>query len=407
MIFPTGASRGVNFFLYSVSLAIYGIFAVISYPQALPLRWFVAIGFVLRVVALVQNPYTTDLYRFLSDGLHLLAGHNPYLSPPAVAQTDFYEIRSMYGMALWPYFVLGALLSKWFSQQPLLAFKLLAGILELALLLYYTKRGSRLWLVAMLWTSPLLIFENWHEGHLEMVALIPLLLSFEIFKRRGASTGALWLATLSAAVKLQGLLLLLWYRFFPRRNGEFPIQKLLRFDAVWLAFFVALNLALTPTLFFHATLPGSSSGLTMYWVSWQHSQPWLVLGDMVGLSQGITIRLLQLLLLGGCTALVFARLYRQIDAPALLAGWLGCFVFFFPVQHPWYYQLLLLYVMNFRRYQLLFFLLMTLVGWNYLSYTPALAGSVLPQLMAWGVPLSIVFAAKKIRGNWQPKGIGQ
>ena len=59
------------------------------------LKAALALAVLARICFLLLPPFSTDTGRFLADGQTLLAGKNPYSSPPPVA-IEYAHLRSFY-----------------------------------------------------------------------------------------------------------------------------------------------------------------------------------------------------------------------------------------------------------------------------------------------------------------------
>jgi hypothetical protein len=93
-------------------------------------------------------PFSTDTGRFLADGQTLLAGKNPYSSPPPVV-IEYAHLRSFYPPLQEAFFAVVA-----FIHPSAFALKLCGGLAELAFVLWFLYRKRRRplsrWLVAFL-----------------------------------------------------------------------------------------------------------------------------------------------------------------------------------------------------------------------------------------------------------------
>jgi hypothetical protein len=277
----------------------------------------------IRFALLWTDPsLSDDLFRYLWEGRVVAEGANPYLAAPGAAVWDTWASNDMIREAVnhpevpsvYPPLALGlfAALGK-ISYSPLVI-RVFVGGCD-ALVAYFLARvldargRSRdgAWLYALL---PLGAVEAAVSGHLEAVAILPLVIGLLAWERGRSSIGWVGLAGL---VKLLPVLILpaLWRR------------------SPWLYALVAGVAVLTALPFVDAG--GSmAEGLTTYARDWSFNGSFYrllepVLGEWTRAALGVM----------GAAAVGFA-LWRHRD-PARVALWVGgAFVLLSPTVHPWY-----------------------------------------------------------------------
>ncbi|HMY11077.1 MAG TPA: hypothetical protein PKC74_05615, partial [Turneriella sp.] len=92
----------------------------------------------VRIALLFVPGFSTDPQRFLSDGINLLEGRNPYTAAPALP-IAYGHLRSFYTPLMEGFFAFGA----WLMHDPFV-FRLLGGAAELLFLgWFFVRRRSR------------------------------------------------------------------------------------------------------------------------------------------------------------------------------------------------------------------------------------------------------------------------
>lgn len=361
--------RGFPFGLYAIALFFYACFAL-KIKKINSLVFYFILGLFLRFFSLWQIPYSQDYLRFISDGLLLVEGKNPYWEKPTL-DVEYPEMKSMYFITLWPYFLFLALFSKIFPY--FIAAKILPAFFEITLSVFLAKKQKPVaWFYL---TNPLSIFETWHEAHFEIIPVGLLILAFYFLKQKKQKI-FLFLSCLSGSLKLYGFFL--FPIFFVSRK---KFLQIFVFNFAWLIFYLFLCLSLVPTLFFHATLPGQNSGLVNYFHYWHHGQIFMSLFFFLQIKQKIAVLCLYGLFLFGYLWALFYWLFIKKDVQKFLFYFFVSFILFFPVQHPWYYMLLFVYIAFFQKHRDFFILQTILVGLNYLTYTPFFDKSFLPPFL--------------------------
>jgi len=321
----------------------------------------------LRIAALFLPAFSTDTQRFLADGQTLLAGHNPYSSPPPVA-IEYAHLRSFYPpLQELSFAALAAI-----HPKPI-AIKLFAGLAELAFLVWilYRKRKRPLsrWLVAFLLFNPLSLHEVWREGHLDHIAAY--LLYFAIISvrpalaRQAPAVRPYLFTSLSIAWKFVGVFACLWQY---TKRADSPLQRALQILRSPLCFFSCIFFALQLAPAFVFT-PFAERGLTVYVNYWHHGNGIVHLLETAGFSSAHAVWLIQrgILVFGLLVALLYIKKLISFANAYHLA--LGTLVVLFPVQHPWYFFLLLPAIMMPGRWRHLMMLLCTLAPLSYWGYT--------------------------------------
>lgn len=339
-------------------LLIITFLLLLPLSRHLRLSHLISAGILLRIFSLPAAPFTTDLYRYLSDGLNILQGLNPYTTGPVHPLVDYPEIRSLYPPGGQLLFALGAL------TESVYAYKLIFGLFEAGsacLLLRATGyRDSSLNTFLLL--NPLFLHESWGEGHLESASLFFMITALLLIKRKKLNTAA-FLGLGSVAVKLHGVFLLPLLVSFRNRplSALFKTSNLIRV----LLFIAAAVTVVLPVYIFKET--EALQGMQMYTQYWVFAQPLYELLRGLSFSQTESIRYLQIIIAGSITVAALAYLAGFIRQSGYLLLSLTAFLLIFPVQHPWYYQIAAVLFL-FRSYRLFFIILLSLVQLNYFIY---------------------------------------
>ncbi len=316
---------------------------------------------------LMLPPFSTDTQRFLADGQTLLAGKNPYSTPPPAA-IEYAHLRSFYPPLQEVSFAALAAI----YPRPI-TIKLFAGLAEFAFVLWilYRKRKRPLsrWLVAFLLFNPLSLHEVWREGHLDHIAAY--LLYFAIISvcpalaRRAPAVRPYLFTSLSIAWKLFGVFACLWQH---NKRADSPLQRALQIIRSPLAIFsfILFALQLAPAFVF---TPFAERGLTVYVNYWHHGNAIVHALEFFGFSAAHAVWLIQ----RGIVALVLVTGLLYIKKLVSFANAyhfaIGSLVVLFPVQHPWYYLLLFPGILLSRSWRGHLMLLCTLAPFSYLGYT--------------------------------------
>ena len=143
-----------DFGSYSIALFLFSIFLVLlehylksdsrplSAPKLKISNYFLLLsGILLRIVSWGSPPFSTDPYRYLSDGLNILEGQNPYESAVALGTVAYPGYRTIYPLLSQLFFTLGAFLS---SDRAI--FQVIFGLVEIIFLVwfYFTTYHDRL-----------------------------------------------------------------------------------------------------------------------------------------------------------------------------------------------------------------------------------------------------------------------
>ncbi|HNE19234.1 MAG TPA: hypothetical protein PLF85_05925 [Turneriella sp.] len=324
----------------------------------------------VRIALLFVPGFSTDPQRFLSDGINLLEGRNPYTAAPALPIT-YGHLRSFYTPLMEGFFAFGA----WLMHDPFV-FRLLGGAAELLFLgWFFVRRRSRplpLLLTLFLLFNPVSLHEIWREGHLDHIGAF--FLYFAVVSgrsafahRRGKLRGLLFLL-LSIAWKFTGIIAL---AFRLRKLGSSPVQRtVLRLadSFVWMGI-AAFALQLLPVYLFTQF---AERGLTVYTTYWHHGNGIVHLLHGLGFADAHGIYLVQRLILLALLLIGGLYLTGRLSYTNTLCLGLGTLLVLFPVQHPWYYFMLFPFILLYRRWRKPFMVLCCLAPLSYLGYTASL-----------------------------------
>lgn len=335
-------------------------------PGSLPV--LLAIALIMRLVFLALPAFSTDPLRFLSDGINLLEGRNPYTAPPAL-EIPYGHLRSFYPPLMELFFAGAAAL-----MRDAFIFRLLGGVGELLFLAWflYRKRAKPLPRAVMLFLlfNPLSLHEIWREGHLDHIGAF--LLYCAILNVRPKLGGqshrrqAYLFTLLSVAWKFVGVLALAFR--LCRAGGNSPLKRVwLRlsdpFALLVLLFFV---LQFLPALFFTAF---AERGLTVYLYYWHHGNGIVQLLRAMGFADAHGVYLVQRGIVLLLVIIAMLYLLRRISYTDALVLAVGTLLVLFPVQHPWYYFLLFPFIMLYRRWRFALVALCLLAPLSYFGYT--------------------------------------
>jgi hypothetical protein len=289
-------------------------------------RWIIVAAVALRFVLVAAQPtLSDDVWRYLHDGRAQLAGVNPYAFAPADERTRPFRgaehprinhphLVTIYPPAAQLAFALTALLgSSLFAWKLVVLAAELALLLAIAALLRQRARDPRL-LAVYAW-HPLAVLEIAGNGHMEPLALAPLLVALLFAARRRAIPAGAALA-LSAAAKYWAAPLL-------------PLLARGRTRQVAGAAAATAALLYAPYLVGSASPMGSAGTFAREWES--NAGVFLLLQQLTG------SRAAALTCAAGLLAGVLLMLWRHCARPEDSA-----FAFVFatllvaPVVHPWY-----------------------------------------------------------------------
>jgi hypothetical protein len=306
----------------AMATALLFVWAVLVVLLPKPARgpgWVLAAALLLRCVLLPSPPtLSDDVFRYIWEGGLSLSGGNPYLDPPssflpgggdALQAVNHPEVPSVYPPpAMWVFAVLS---TTWLGALPFKAFMGLCDALcAWTLARTLEARGATTapaWLYAL---HPLGAVESAGSGHMESLALLPLLLAIQAHE---SGRSGVFLSAAGGAFKLLPLLLLpaFWSRkgWLVLPAGILAVLCCLPFAADGLEVFSGLG-----TYARHWSFNGSAFPIL----------EWLApgVGRPVGLAAGAAI----------CIAV--HRLPGTAAEKAMRIG--GAFVLLSPTVHPWY-----------------------------------------------------------------------
>ncbi len=345
--------------------------------QLLSARWVLAAGIALRLATVPIDPHTShDPQRYLWDGHVLLAGHDPWRTPPndpAVAELrarvptpeEHAQYPTLYPPAALAIFAACASA----GVHAELAWKLVVTFASLALLFAAwglcraTGRVDRLALVAL---NPLLVLEGGVGAHVDLLAaaLLAVALWLEARGRRRASAGAMGAASALKLLPAAALWPSLW-------QGRWRIV-LVAALVFALPYGLALGLGLSPL-----------GSLPAFFDLWRFGSPLSVLRGPEALEAGVAV---------GVTLLALsAYLARRGSASAAMLVALLAPLCASPVVFPWYLVPLvpLLVLVPSRAV----FLWSTTLPFSYEVLTGfERHGAWQPALWAWALPTAALVA---------------
>lgn len=342
----------------------------------------IVLALAVRIGLLFIPAFSTDTQRFLSDGINLLEGRNPYTAAPALP-IAYPHLRSFYTPLMELFFAFAA----WLMRDPMI-FRLLGGAAELCFLIWYywqkRKRPLPCGLALFLLFNPLSLHEIWREGHLDHVAVFFLYLAIINLRAAfafGRNRGRAVLFTLcSIAWKFVGVFAVL---FLLRQSESSPLKRAFaRVANLFIFFAVAFfALQLLPAYVF---TDYAERGLTVYTTYWHHGNGIVHLLMRQGFVDAHAVYLVQRLIV--LLLLVLAGFYlagRLSYTSALCIG-AGTLLVLFPVQHPWYYFLLFPFILLYRRWRWPLVMLCLLAPLSYWGYKPEFAWVGYPIVLgAW------------------------
>lgn len=348
------------------------------------LRICLIVAFTLRVCLLLPPAFSTDTQRFLSDGINVANGKNPYASPPPIS-IEYPHLRSFYPPLQQAFFGIAA---KIYSSPWI--FRLLAGLAELAFLAWFIARKWKFlqtqgffqtqkagcpqrlspvrWVVLFLLFNPVSLHEIWREGHLDHIGAF--LLYFAVVNARAALARRqsvlrrYFYAFAGIGWKFTGILTPVF--FLPRAVKPGWQSLLRRASSVFaLACGLFFVLQLIPGVLL---TPYAERGFLVYTQYWHHGNAIVHLFESFGFAAAHGVYLVQrgILLLFVLSALLY--ILRRWNFYDMLYFSLGALVVLFPVQHPWYYFLLFPFILLSRQWRPLLMLLCLAAPLSYLGY---------------------------------------
>lgn len=348
------------------------------------LRFFFPVAIAIRIALLALPSFSTDTQRFLSDGLNVAHGKNPYTAPAPI-DIEYRHLRSFYPPLQQTFF--GAAVKIHASPW---VFRLLGGLAELVFLFWFIlrkrHRSGAHWVILFLLFNPISLHEIWREGHLDHIGAF--LLYFGIVNARAAfahkksTLRRYFYAFASIGWKFTGILAVAFY---------LPRAVPLGWQSLWrraVSFF-----ALACGLFFVLQLlpgvlmtPFAERGFLVYAQYWHHGNGIVHLFEACGFAAAHGVWLVQrgILLVFVLSAILY--LLRRWNYYDMLYFSLGTLVVLFPVQHPWYYFLLFPVILLSLQWRWLFALLCLVAPLSYLGYIAPLksAGFIVVSALWFG-----------------------
>ncbi|MGI8855317.1 MAG: glycosyltransferase 87 family protein [Thermomicrobiales bacterium] len=273
--------------IFAIELAIYALAAAWVIWRKPPVRWTLALIFLIafgaRLAFVPQTPTVSDdLYRYVWDGRIQAAGINPYRYAPNDPAVVYLRDTAIYPginrkpvRTIYPPVAQAVFLSIYWLHPDSVAWTKLAFVLLdlvttallVGLLVRARIRPERVLLYA--W-HPLLILEVAHSGHIDAVAalFIVLALHARMADRSGHTGGLLACATL---IKLYALVALPAFFSSPRRNVRL-LAALLATTALAYAPFLSVGAHVFGFLPGYVRQEGITSGERYYLL---HQVTWL------------------------------------------------------------------------------------------------------------------------------------
>jgi len=298
-----------------------------SGPSRLQMAWILGMALLFRASLLCSQPsLSDDIYRYLWEGNLVLHGENPFTHPPddpalaAYRGPDFQRINNPEVSTIYPPVAQGVFAAaRAVSPRPraMQGAAALADMLLVLLLLRVLTTAGRdpRWVLVYAW-HPLPVMEFAGSGHIDVVAILFLVLSLYLLTtgRSGWSSLALALSFLTKLFAC-ALLPLYWFRV-PR----------LRLAGIFLSC----------TLL--AFLPFLNAGNALFRGGLAYASRWRSNGSvfdlLVWMTGSITV---SKVLIGSTFALAAVLLARRNADPFRVAFSLaGLYVILSPTVHPWY-----------------------------------------------------------------------
>lgn len=332
------------------------------------------VALLARATLLCVPSFSTDTRRFLSDGINLLEGRNPYSAAPALG-IAYGHLRSFYTPLMQAVFAGAA----WLLPDPLI-FRLLGGGAELLFLGWFFARRRRrpvsCWLTVFFLFNPLSLNEIWREGHLDHIGVFFLYFAIvhvhAAFAHRRSNARALGFTLLAIAWKFVGVIAVLFV--FRKRRSSPLLQVFSRFANSFTLF--AVSFFLLQFFPVYTFTSHAERGLTVYATYWHHGNGIVHLLHALGFADAHGVYLVQRLILLALLAIAALYLARRLAYGDVLCLGIGTLLVLFPVQHPWYYFLLFPFLLLYRRWRRALALLCVLSPLSYLGYTQSFS--------AWG-----------------------
>ena len=387
------------------TVAFIGYLLVVWRPLDTPLRYWIGLGIVLRLLLILAFPLLSDdVYRFIWDGRLVTAGQNPFAHLPAhyleaeqqiagLDQALFNRLNSPDYYTIYPpvaqvVFTLAAWLSpgSWYGAAVVMKVSLFLAELGTVALLYRLLLTFRLPPERLLyyWLNPLIIVEIVGNLHFEGAMVCFLLLTLYLLTRSkyGGAAGAMSLAIASKLLPLM-LLPFLLYRLWGR--------------PFWIFFGVlgvATGLLFLPLLLGSGFVEGFGGSLDLYFRKFEFNASIYYLLREYGyyeLGWNQIARFGPVLAqLAGALILIVALADRTTHWRSLPGLWLAAFTIYLlgaTTVHPWYLAVpIALCVFTRWRFPLLWsFLIM-------LTYTSYIAEPYRENLLLVGVEYGLVAA---------------
>ena len=195
--------------LYALAAAGYGL--LWTARRHLRLRWVLVVAVLVRLAMLPVVPsISDDIYRFVWDGRVQLAGFNPYEHAPDSRALDGveYEHRERINhpsvRTIYPPLAEGIFLGVAAGHGGMYGLKVVFGLCDVlvAVILWRTVAAARrVEALSLYLLCPLVVVETWHSAHLEIVAVLFVLVAAVLVERRRDLPAGLALGA-AAAVKL-------------------------------------------------------------------------------------------------------------------------------------------------------------------------------------------------------------
>ncbi len=335
------SSRGAPSFIIALAfagiaylLAVREFFSTSTFPKHV-----IVIGLVLAAVwhllFLVLPPGPDDdIHRYVWDGRVQRLGYDPYIlvpSDPALAGLHTSETRTLNNPDVPSPYPAGAQLffrAVTAIHESVFALKVAfvvcdLGIVFVLLSILRSRRQSAHWVLAYAW-NPLLAIEVAGSGHIDIVGVLLLLVSFAALARRWRTVAALAFG-LAVAVKLLPIVLLpLYWRRVRVRDGALAAA--------------VLGLLYTPFLN-HGRIPIGSLGT--YVQSFRFNDPVFATLERVASPQLVV----GLAVVAGLLTAIWMRRKSAAWSPDAFAWPMAASLLCAPVVYPWY----LLWLLPFLR----------------------------------------------------------
>ncbi|RME89085.1 MAG: hypothetical protein D6767_09110 [Candidatus Hydrogenedentota bacterium] len=340
---------GLDFYAFACFLFFMLLFIKGEFPMHFS---FVAFAIILRLLAFTAHPFTSDIFRYISDGKLWLLGENPYVrSALPISGIEYMKVGTIYPPFSEFLFTVVSLFT-----ESVYGFKLLAGIFE-SLLLWFAYRFYKVGLISkfqffFFLFCPALIMETWREGHIEIVSVFFFLLAYKKLEEKQQNQSFVYLL-LSGLTKLHG------FALFPIWLKKFAQEK-----KTW--FLGVIMIGILAWLYYFYVLPVRTHN--EYFRYWTFAQPFYGLFRVFGISHVSSIKILQLCLLTTWIILGILWLKRKWDDTTIIRNGLFAFLAFFPVLHPWYLFIFLWNVLFDKKTERFAMGLITLWGVTYLYY---------------------------------------